>query len=141
MAGGRSFFTSISSVSIVELPSGGWTLFYDQDIARCPHLLVIITITDIVINISIVAILCTVRCSTLTPARTTIQFNPYTYSTVGLCPSKTCYWNILESVFFFSLFVDLFPGSLLATGLVALFTCLGLCWPGGSCGGTHQWND
>ena len=35
---GRSFFTSISLVSIVELLSGGWTLFYDQDIVRSPHL-------------------------------------------------------------------------------------------------------
>ena len=57
VAEGRSFFTSICSVSIVELPSGGWTLFYDQDIARSPHLLVIITITNTIINLFLVMII------------------------------------------------------------------------------------
>ena len=57
MAEDTSFFTSISSVSIVELPSGGWTLFYDQDIAQSPHLLVIITITDIINNICLARII------------------------------------------------------------------------------------
>ena len=56
MAEGTYFFTSISSVSIVELPSGGWTLFYDQDIARSPHLPVIITITKAIITAMIVKI-------------------------------------------------------------------------------------
>ena len=131
VAGGRSFFTSISSVSIVELPSGGWTLFYDQDIARCPHLLVIITITDIVINISIVAILCTVTVTYPYQDNHPIQSIHYR-------PFKTCYRNIQ---FFFSPVCRLVPWQPACYRVGCSLYLSGLCWPGESCGGTHQWND
>ena len=130
VAGGRSFFTSISSVSIVELPSGGWTLFYDQDIARCPHLLVIITMTDIVINISIDAILCTVTVTYPYQDNHPIQSIHYR-------PFKTCYRNIQ---FFFSPVCRLVPWQPACYSVGCSLYLSGLS-PGESIGGTHQWND
>ena len=55
---GRSFFTSISLVSIVEPLSGGWTLFYDQDIVRSPHLDLLHLPGFIIIRVIISMFLC-----------------------------------------------------------------------------------
>ena len=79
-------------------------------------IVVIITITDIIINISIVAILCTVTVTYPYQDNHPIQSILYR-------PFKTCYRNIQ---FFFSPVCRLVPWQPACyTGLVALFTCLG----------------